>query len=270
MLASGLPRAIATDAASTSVRGRATDPETRLHHRRHGHPDSNAGDRGLVHRSSAGPVSRVDVAAACAGFVYGLGIADAMVRSGQYKRIVVVGVEILTRIIDWKDRNTCVLFGDGAGAVVVGPETASDRGVMSTHLYADGAGWEHLYLPAGGTRQPTTAQTVAENLHTVKMNGRPCFAGVPTYHGLRAALENNKMTRRRRLGGRAQRTSGARGVAQRSAAARKFANIQHTATRVASVPIALSRARADGRSSRDELIFCAPAPVLWASAMVKW
>src|SRR5262249_15591016 len=93
-----------------------------------------------------------DISAACAGFVYGLAIADGFIKNGQFKRVLVVGVEVLSRVVDWKDRNTCVLFGDAAGAVVLGPATrgARPRGILSTHIYADGAGAEHLYQPLGG------------------------------------------------------------------------------------------------------------------------
>jgi 3-oxoacyl-[acyl-carrier-protein] synthase III len=227
----------------------------------------------------AGACPAFDLSAACAGFVYGLGIADAMVRSGQYKRIVVIGVEILTRIIDWKDRNTCVLFGDGAGAVVVGPETASDRGVMSTHLYADGAGWEHLYLPAGGTRQPTTAETVAENLHTVKMNGRAVFSQAVRNisAACQAALEHNQMTAADvdMVVAHQANLRIVEGVAQRvGLPLEKFwLNIQHYGnTSSASVPIALDEAVRAGKIQPGmKLLFCAlGAGFSWGSAMVKW
>ena len=85
-----------------------------------------------------------DLGAACAGFIYGLSVADAYVRSGTADRVLVIGVELLSRIIDWKDRNTCVLFGDGAGAVVVGPSDDPERGILSTHLFADGSQIESL------------------------------------------------------------------------------------------------------------------------------
>ena len=79
-----------------------------------------------------------DLSAACAGFLYGLSIADGFIRSGQFKNVLVVGVEVLSRIVDWTDRGTCVLFGDGAGAVLMTADAGGVRGVLSTHLYADG------------------------------------------------------------------------------------------------------------------------------------
>jgi len=112
-----------------------------------------------------------DLSAACAGFIYGLSIGDAFVRRGQFKRVLVIGVEVLSRIIDWTDRGTCVLFGDGAGAVLLAPDDAPGRGILSTHLYADGNFTDVLYQPAGGSREPPSAATVAEKRHFVKMNG---------------------------------------------------------------------------------------------------
>lgn len=104
-------------------------------------------------------------ATACAGFMYGFSIADQFIKTGAIKNALVIGSELMSRIIDWKDRSTCILFGDGAGAVVLG---ASDEpGVLSTHLHADGTHKDVLYLPLGHTNQP--------NMETVKMAGNPLF-----------------------------------------------------------------------------------------------
>lgn len=94
-----------------------------------------------------------DVAAACSGFVYALTMADNMVRLGQVKTALVIGAETLSKVVDWTDRNTCVLFGDGAGAVVIrakeGDGTADDSGILSTRLYSDGAQYNNLYISGG-------------------------------------------------------------------------------------------------------------------------
>lgn len=112
-----------------------------------------------------------DLSAACSGFVYALTMADNMIRLGQIKTAVVIGAETLSKIVDWTDRNTCVLFGDGAGAVVLrsaeGEGTASDRGILSTKIYADGSKYEHL-LSTGGVS--TTAQA-----GFIKMDGKEVF-----------------------------------------------------------------------------------------------
>lgn len=116
-----------------------------------------------------------DLSAACAGFIYGLSIGDAFVRRGQFKRVLIVGVEILSRIVDWTDRSTCVLFGDGAGAVLLAADDRPGRGVLSTHLYADGGLTDILLQPAGGSKEPLTAAGIAEKRQFVKMNGREVY-----------------------------------------------------------------------------------------------
>ena len=116
-----------------------------------------------------------DVSAACAGSLYALSVADAFIRSGQMKRVLVIGAELLTRISDWKDRNTCVLFGDAAGAMVVVPETRQDRGILSTHLYTDGTTADILKIPGGGSRKPFSPEVWEKREHLVKMNGREVF-----------------------------------------------------------------------------------------------
>lgn len=115
-----------------------------------------------------------DLSAGCSGFVYALGVASQMIVSGSYDRALVIGAETLSRIMDWKDRATCVLFGDGAGAFVL---TASEvpGGILSFILGSDGSGGELLQVPAGGSKLPTSEETVKQGLHYVKMNGREVF-----------------------------------------------------------------------------------------------
>ena len=114
-----------------------------------------------------------DVAAACSGFVYGLVIGKQFVASGTYKHILVVGAEILSRVIDWTDRSTCVLFGDGAGAAILGPTTQGQ--ILSTYLGSDGTKAELLKVPAGGVAQPASHQSVDVRGHYLKMNGSEVF-----------------------------------------------------------------------------------------------
>ncbi len=115
-----------------------------------------------------------DVSAACSGFLYGLTVADGMICSGRAKTVLLAGAETLTKITNWEDRGTCVLFGDGAGAVVLRPAT-DESGVLSCYLGADGSLGELLVQPAGGSRMPATEQTVRKNLHTVHMMGNEVF-----------------------------------------------------------------------------------------------
>jgi 3-oxoacyl-[acyl-carrier-protein] synthase III len=115
-----------------------------------------------------------DLAAGCSGFVYGLSVASQMVASGLYQKILVVGAETLSRITDWTDRNTCVLFGDGAGAAVVG-RVEEGLGVLALELGSDGSGAMELYQPAGGSRRPASHETIDEHGHFIRMNGREVF-----------------------------------------------------------------------------------------------
>lgn len=114
-----------------------------------------------------------DVSAACAGFVYGLVMAQQFLNSGVYKNALVIGAEKLSAVTDWKDRNTCVLFGDGAGAAVLAP--VSDGGILSSYLGSDGSLAELLMIPAGGTKIPASRQSVDDKLHFIKMRGNEVF-----------------------------------------------------------------------------------------------
>lgn len=114
-----------------------------------------------------------DISAACAGYIYGITIAQQFIANGVYKNALVIGTEVLSRITDWTDRSTCVLFGDGAGACVLAP--VQEGGILSTYLASNGELAELLLLPAGGSRKPATHQTVDEKLHTIKMQGNEVF-----------------------------------------------------------------------------------------------
>jgi len=115
-----------------------------------------------------------DLQAGCSGFIYGVSVASQFIKTGVYKYCLVIGAETISRILDYQDRNTCVLFGDGAGAAVVGP-VEEGYGIMSMELGSDGSGGKYLSLPAGCTRLPASEQTVADRLHYVNMNGKEVF-----------------------------------------------------------------------------------------------
>ena len=112
-----------------------------------------------------------DVAAACSGFIYALNVGDQLIKSGQYKTVMVLGADTLTKIIDWTDRNTCILFGDGAGAVIL-KSTQEDRGIYSTHLYTDGTLGELLEVRS---LRPTSEETLTNRLHYISMKGNELF-----------------------------------------------------------------------------------------------
>ena len=116
-----------------------------------------------------------DISAACAGSLYGLAIADQFIRTGSARRILVVGAELLSRLVDWTDRNTCILFGDAAGALVVGPSADPQRGLLSAHLHTDGTMAQSLCIPGGGSQHPQSPDVLDRKLDKIAMNGRDVY-----------------------------------------------------------------------------------------------
>lgn len=219
-----------------------------------------------------------DVNAACSGFLYSLYIADGFIRSGMHKRILAVGTEVLSTITDWEDRTTCVLFGDGAGAVIVEP-TEEDRGIISMSINSDGSYWELLHMPAGGSKLPASRKSVDKKLHCIKMKGNETFKlAIRTLEDLvLKLLEENKLV-----------------PSQLSLLIPHQANlriIQATADRLglpmdkflinidkygntsaASIPIALDEAVTTGRVKDGDYILLEAfgGGLTWASALIKW
>ncbi len=128
----------------------------------------------LQEKLGAKKAAAFDLSAACSGFIYGLANATGFISMGMYKHVLVVGAECLSRITDYEDRNTCILFGDGAGAVVLGP-VPGERGFKSFKLGADGGGGELLRIRGGGSRNPSSRESIAERSHFIEMNGRDVF-----------------------------------------------------------------------------------------------
>jgi 3-oxoacyl-[acyl-carrier-protein] synthase-3 len=126
-----------------------------------------------------------DVSAACGGSIYALTVADRFVSSGAVKNALVIGAETLTRITDWNDRNTCILFGDAAGAMVLKPTDDPRRGILTTRLHSDGSYVPILLMPGGGSKDPISEKVVRERTHFIKMNGREVFKVA-----VRALVEN--------------------------------------------------------------------------------
>ncbi|MBI2088325.1 MAG: ketoacyl-ACP synthase III [Deltaproteobacteria bacterium] len=129
----------------------------------------------LEHMLGARDVFSFDVNAACSGFLNALAVADAFIRTGKIRSALVVGSDALSRLLNWQDRATCILFGDGAGAVVLGASEDDGRGVLSTRLRTDGSYAKTLYVPAGGSLKPASIQSVQRNEHTITMNGKEVF-----------------------------------------------------------------------------------------------
>jgi 3-oxoacyl-[acyl-carrier-protein] synthase-3 len=139
-------------------------------------PDQILPSTGCIIQAELGAnkAAAMDIVAACSGFLYGLTLADTMIRTGQSQYALVIGAEILTQYVDYSDRQTCVLFGDGAGAAVVGP-VAANRGILAARIRSDGRYEEQLYSPGGGTRRPPTPETLAAGDHFFKMKGNELF-----------------------------------------------------------------------------------------------
>lgn len=116
----------------------------------------------------------LDINAGCSGFIYGVTTAESFIKSGIYKKVLVIGAETLSRVVDWKDRNTCVLFGDGAGACIL-DRCEEGFGIIASDLGSDGSKGEVLIQPAGGSRLPASVETVEESLHSIDMNGKEVF-----------------------------------------------------------------------------------------------
>ncbi len=129
----------------------------------------------LEHMLGAQKVFSFDVNAACSGFLNALTVADSFIRTGMIRKALVVGSDVLSRMLNWQDRTTCVLFGDGAGAIVIGASENGDSGILSTRLRTDGSYAKTLYVPAGGSLKPASAETVEANQHTITMNGKEVF-----------------------------------------------------------------------------------------------
>ena len=139
-------------------------------------PDQIMPSTGALIQAQLGAVNAagMDVFAACSGFLYGLTMVESMIRTGQIRYALVVGAEVLTKYVDYTDRGTCVIFGDGAGAAVLGP-VGPDKGILATKIKSDGRYEEQLYAPGGGTKLGTTHETIDNGMHFFKMKGNELF-----------------------------------------------------------------------------------------------
>jgi len=219
-----------------------------------------------------------DVAAACAGFLYALSIGDQFIRTGLHKNVLVVGVELLSRVLNWKDRTTCVLFGDGAGAAVLRPASGDDRGVLSTRLYTDATLAESLCIPAGGSREPVTPAAIEAGRTKVHMIGGDIF---------KVAVRNLTSASREALEVAGLHADEVRWVVPHQANLRILSQVaqrldipmerfvlnieRYGNTSSASIPIALDEAVRDGRiRPGDTVLMCAlGAGISWASALAR-
>ena len=216
-----------------------------------------------------------DVQAVCTGFVYALAVADNFLKVGQSQRALVIGAETFSRILDWTDRGTCVLFGDGAGAVVLdaqpGKGTTGDRGILSTHLYSDGRHHDALYVDGG----PSTTGKAGH----LRMQGKEVFrhAVVRLAEAVDAALAANDLkgsdvdwlvphqANRRIIDAMAQRL----GLPEEKVV---ITIDRHANTSAASIPLALAEASRDGRLKQGQLVLTEAmgGGFTWGSALLRW
>ena len=231
----------------------------------------------VQHQLGATKAAACDLSAACCGFVYALSVADAYVKSGM-RHVLVIGSEVMSAITDWTDRNTCVLFGDGAGAVVV---SASDgeQGILSTHLRSDGTLCELIMVPGGGSRTPPSEKVIAERLQYIKMKGNETFkVAVRTLEEIaRTTLSANGL-RVEDLDLYVPHQANVRilkAVMERLGLPREkvLLNLdRYGNTSAASIPIALDEAVREGRIKDGSLVMLGAfgAGLTWASAVIRW
>ncbi len=231
----------------------------------------------VQHQLGATRAAACDLSAACCGFVYALSIADAYVKTGM-RHVLVIGSEVMSAITDWTDRNTCVLFGDGAGAVIV---SASDGelGILSTHLRSDGALCELIMVPGGGSRTPPSEKVITERQHYIKMRGNETFkVAVRTLEEIaRETLAANGL-RIEELDLYVPHQANIRilqAVTQRLELPieKVMLNLdRYGNTSAASIPIALDEAVREGRIKNGSLVMLGAfgAGLTWASAMIRW
>jgi 3-oxoacyl-[acyl-carrier-protein] synthase III len=233
----------------------------------------------LAHKLGATKAFAFDLSAACAGSLFGLSVASQFIETGKAKRVLVVGVELLTRIIDWKDRNTCVLFGDAAGAMVLGPSKDDARGIISTHLHTDGAQTGILCIPGGGSKTPVSHEMVDQRLQYVSMNGRDVykFAVRALSEAIGEAFAANNLTADHITHVVAHQANVRiiDAVLERVKLPKEkaFLNIdKYGNTSSASLPMTLDEANRSGRLAPNDtiLMMAIGAGMSWGSAIVRW
>lgn len=220
----------------------------------------------------------LDIEAACSGFIYSLSIANQYIKTGEYKNILIISSEILSRITDWHDRNTCILFGDAAAAAVVS-ESNSDSEIIATYLSGDGAYKYLLYLPAGGSLMPTSEETVKNRMHFIRMKGNETFkiAITKLSESAEKVLKKAGMNKsdvdllishqaNLRIIKKVQKIMGL-------PEEKVYINLQkYGNTSAATIPLALAEAVREGKIKRGGILVLTAfgGGFTWAAAVIKW
>lgn len=231
----------------------------------------------IQQRLGAVRAAACDLSAACCGFVYALAVGDAYVKTG-FRHVLIVGAEVMSMITDWTDRGTCILFGDGAGAVVLSP-SEGERGILSSHLHSDGNLWDLICVPGGGSRMPPSEKMLAEGLQYIKMKGNETFkVAVKTLEeAAREALSANHLSvddldlyvphqANVRI---IKAVAGRLGLPMEKVVLNmdRYGN-----TSAASIPLALDEAVGEGRLKDGSLVMIEAfgSGLTWASAVIRW
>jgi 3-oxoacyl-[acyl-carrier-protein] synthase-3 len=234
-------------------------------------------------RLGATNAAAFDLSAACSGFIYGLSVADGFIRSNTYKTILLIGAETMSRVVDWKDRTTCVLFGDGAGAVVLkaGDDDPADggRGLVQTDIHSDGSAWDYICVPGGGSRLPPGHDMVDDGSQFLRMRGNETF---------KVAVRNMESAARKVLDASGVKVDDLKLAVPHQANARilgaiadrlglkdeqLFMNLnKYGNTSAASIPLALDEAAKSGRMASGDLILMLAfgSGLTWGASLMRW
>ncbi len=233
----------------------------------------------IQHQLGARRAAAFDLSAGCSGFIYALSVAHQFIRAGIYRHVLVIGAELLTKYIDWSDRTTCILFADGAGAVILSGDPEPGRGIIASSLHTDGSMADYITLPGGGTLHPPTEETVRKGLHYIRMRGNETF---------KIAVRSLEEVCREVLaaGGISpddvdlfvphqanRRIIDAVGSRLGLSPEKVYINIERTGnTSSASIPVALDEANRKGMIRRgDRVLFAAfGAGLTWGAALLRW
>lgn len=221
-----------------------------------------------------------DVSAACSGFLYALSIGDQFIRSGMYKRILVIGADMFSKVVDWSNRETCILFSDGAGAMLLEATDSDDRQVvLSTHIFSDGRHGDKLFIPGGGSLNPASHATLHEGMHYIRMRGNDLFkiAVKAMVNASKTALKHNGLSvddldlvvphqaNIRIMEGIAKKL--------RIPMQKVMVTIDYYGnSSAATVPTAFDKARKTGRLHEGDTVLAVAfgAGVTWASTIIQW
>ena len=233
----------------------------------------------LQHKLGCRMIPAFDLAAACSGFIYAMAVARTAIAVGTAKHVLVVGAETLTRITDYQDRNTCILFGDGAGAAVLSPATEGDSYIIDTHFAADGSGADLMILPGGGSRFPASPEMLEQRLNFTKLEGRAVYKNAITKI---VALVNESLARCNLTSDDIKLIIPHQMNARIIESAAKHLDIpvdkifmnldRYGNTSAATVPIAIAEASREGRMKKGDLVVLVAfgGGMTWASALMRW